>query len=118
MPYGTNAFTDRYNDYKQPTVIDYDKSVTVGSLLNVDNLPIDDILNTHKKDVEEAYTEILSFNPFFAGDKYTTFTTVVDKKLVWDEKKIEELKNNSDWLFMFRKHLKKAKAKFVSNKKL
>ena len=117
MPYGTNAFTDRYNDYKQPTVIDYDKSVAVGSLLDVDNLPAEEILNTHKKDVEEAFAEILSFNPFYAGDKYASFTMVADKKLIWNEKKIGELKDNSDWLFMFRKHLNKAKAKFVSNKK-
>lgn len=117
MPYGTNAFTDRYNDYKQPTVIDYDKSVAVGSLLNKENLPVEEILNTHKKDIEEAFEEILNFNPFFAGDRYSNFTMVSDKKLIWDKKKIEELKENSDWLFSFRKYLNNAKTKFVSNKK-
>lgn len=117
MPYGTDSFTDRYGDYKQPTVIDYDKSIADGSLVDVSNLSVEDTLNTHKNDIEEVYKEILSFNPFFAGERYISFVQSVQGKLAWNVAKINELKDNSDWLFSFRKHLNRAKANFVLNKK-
>ena len=116
MPYGTESFTDRYGDYKQPTVIDLDQSSKI--VINPLSDSIDDIIEQYKSDIELTIKEILSTNAFFAGKKYLTLTQSIDGKLAWNITKINEMKENSDWLFNLRKHLTKAKKEFILNKKL
>lgn len=116
MPYGTDSFTDRYGDFKQPTVIDYDQS-TNKVLMESSILFGEESIEQHKKDVEDILKEILEINPFFAGQRYMNFVFSNNGKLAWDTKKVEEMKSNSDWLYTLRKHLNKAKVKFISNKK-
>jgi hypothetical protein len=116
MPYGTDSFTDRYGDYKQPTVIDYDQSaakVVVNS-----NLSVEESLTIHNADVEFALEEILSTNPFYAGNRYIDFVHSVGGKLAWNKDKINEMKSNTDWLLCLRQYLTKAKKKFIANKNL
>lgn len=115
MSYGTNSFTDRYGDFKQPTVIDYDQST---SKVVISPLSIEECLKQHEKDIELILNEILETDAFFGGNRYLAFTQATNGKLVWNSDKIKEMKSNSDWLFTLRKHLNKAKNKFISNKKL
>ncbi len=116
MPYGTEAFTDRYGDFKQPTVIDYDQS-TNKVLMNSPDLSVEESLKKHQEDIANILKEVLEINPFFAGERYRNFVYSNNGKLAWDTKKIDEMKSNLDWLFSFRKYLNKAKVKFISNKK-
>lgn len=118
MPYGTEPFTDRYGDYKQPTVIDYDQ-INNKVAVNPQNLPVDEILEQHQKDVEDVLKEIVvNYNPYYAGERYKDFVLTKDTKLAWNIKKIDEMKSNSDWLFNFKRYLSKAKFKHISNNKL
>jgi len=116
MPYGTDSFTDRYGDYKQPTVVDYDQSTN--KIVVSSDLSVEESLNKHKEDVESALKEILETNPFHAGNRYMEFVLSDNGKLAWNTKKIEEVKSNSDWLFTLRQYLNKAKKKFIANKNL
>ncbi len=116
MPYGTDSFTDRYGDFKQPTVIDYDQS-TNAVVSNPSHLSPEEVLKKHQEDKELVLKEILEFNPFFAGSRYLEFTYSDNGKLAWNLKKIEEVKSNLDWLFSLRKYLNKAKLNFSLNKK-
>ncbi len=116
MPYGTDAFTDRYGDYKQPTVVDYDQDAKKVNI-NPQNIS-PEFIEQHKKDVEDIFQEILSINPFHAGTRYIDFVVSINGKLAWNVEKIQEMKSNSDWLFTFRKYLNKSKNNFISNKNL
>jgi hypothetical protein len=115
MPYGTEAFTDRYGDFKQPTIVDYDQADNEVAFNSISSA--DDIIQ-HNKDIELVYQEILAINPFHAGDRYLPFVQSFDGKLVWNIKKIDDMKTNSDWLFSFRKFLNKAKIEFSLKNKL
>lgn len=112
MPYGTDSFTDRYGDYKQPTVIDYDKNLENLNYAGIPNLSVEESLKIHSDDIESTLKEILEFNPYFAGDRYRNFISSQDSKLVWNIPKINEMKSNSNWLFTLRKYLNKAKKEF------
>ena len=114
MPHGTDSFTDRYGDFKQPTVIDYDQS---NSIVVISPLSVEECLNQHEQDINLILKEILETDAYFGGNRYLVFTEAINGKLVWNSKKIEEMKSNSDWLFTLRKYLNKAKTKFISNKK-
>lgn len=116
MPYGTEPFTDRYGDYKQPTVIDYDQSTN--KVVVSSNLSVEESLKKHNEDIEFVLKEILETNPFFAGERYVNFVYSNNGKLAWNIKKIEEMKSNSDWFFTLRKYINKAKNKFILNKNL
>jgi len=115
MPYGTEAFTDRYGDYKQPTVIDYDQA---DNEVAFNSISSENDIAQHNKDIEEVYQEILSINPFHGGDRYLPFVHSVNGKLAWNTKKIDEMKSDSDWLFSLRKYLNKAKLEFSLKNKL
>ena len=112
MPYGTDSFTDRYGDYKQPTVIDYDVSNKV-----VCNPQLSDLdLKKHEEDIAIILKEIFNTNAYFAGQRYISFTYAKDNKLQWDENKIKEMSTDTDWLFSFRKYIIKAKNSFILKK--
>ena len=117
MPYGTEPFTDGYGDFKQPTVIDYDKKVnnTYGkSPYQTSEEEKKEILDQFKKDQEEAYLAILHTNPFYAGGNYDYIITTKDGKLVWDAKKLDELKSNIDWLYTLLRFLNKRKSTLIN----
>lgn len=117
MAYGTDAFTDRYGDYKQPTVIDYDKELAINQGVT-NSIPEESAKNIadHNEDKESILKEVLSLNPLFAGERYKDFYQAVNQKLVWKEDKIKEMSSDSDWLFNLRKYLTKAKKNFFQNK--
>lgn len=117
MPYGTDSFTDRYGDYKQPTVIDYEKNLEVDKYADRPLPSVKESLKDHQQDMEDILKEILSINPLFAGDRYISFVYSNNGKLAWNITMIDKMRENSDWLFTLRKYLNKAKSKFISNNK-
>jgi ligand-binding sensor protein len=109
MPYGTDAFTDGYGDFKQPTVVDYDISTTV---VNTPILSEEDrkkIIDQYKKDQEDTLKEILDTNPYYAGEVYKHLVFAKDNKLAWDTAKILALKDDATWLYNFNRYLTKNK---------
>lgn len=110
MSYGTDAFTDGYGDFKQPTVVDYDKILTLG-----DNVPIlsdedrKKVEEQFKKDQEDALSNILNTNPYYAGEYYRYLVFAKDDKLIWDKVKIESLKEDVNWLYTLSRYLDKKK---------
>lgn len=117
MAYGTEPFTDGYGDYKQPTVIDYDRKVnnTFGNKpYQTTKEEKEQILTQYQKDQEEALREILESNPVFAGDFYQHLTIAINNKLSWNFEKINELKSNVDWLYGLKRFLNKKKDEFYS----
>lgn len=110
MPYGTEPFTDGYGDYKQPTIIDYEKNLQ--DIKSISKFPKEDevkILDQYNADQEAAFKKISEINPVYGGLKYQFLTTVVNNKITWDLKKITELKSNVDWFYDFCRYLEKRK---------
>lgn len=106
MAYGTNSFTDRYGDFKQPTVIDYD----ISSVIRFSSESItEDILKEFEENKLSTIENILKTNPVFGGVKYQHLTAAVDGKLIWNKSKILELSSNIDWLYALNRYIKKNK---------
>lgn len=117
MAYGTEPFTDGYGDYKQPTIVDYDKRVNNTFGKNPHNTSKEEkerIFSQYEEDQKDALQQILETNPVFAGEIYQHLTQAVNGKLVWNVDKINELKINVDWLYMLRRWLDKQKELFHS----
>lgn len=116
MPYGTDAFTDGYGDFKQPTVIDYDKSEStkfIDSILSEEDKK--EMEDQFKKNQQAALDNILSTNPYYAGDYYRYLVFAKDNKLVWDVAKIHSLKEDVNWLYTLSRYLdKKKKQKIIT----
>lgn len=109
MPYGTDAFVDGYGDFKQPTVIDYDKQIVDGSSYHSTPEQKQKILEQYESDQHQILQEILDINPVFGGPDYQHLTFAKDNKLHWNIDKINTLKENVDWLYEFARVLKKRK---------
>lgn len=114
MPYGTDAFEDRFGDYKQPTVVDYDQSKA--KVVSNPHQPSESDVLKHDEDIENTLKEILAINPVYGRSRYLSFTCSVNGKLSWDLAKIEKLKSDSNWLFTFRKFLIKAQTNLFLKK--
>lgn len=115
MPYGTDSFTDRYGDYKQPTVIEYDKDlITVGSVTEISK----EEKEKYKSLIDSIIKNVLTINPFFAKEKYQELVLSKDNKVMWNKEKLYEMSKNLDWLFNFKTYLDKCKNKYYSNNNL
>lgn len=117
MPYGTDAFVDGYGDYKQPTVVDYDKRVedsTVNKLRPSTPEEKKEILKQFQIDQENILKEILEINPLFAGELYQYLVIAVNNKLAWNIEKINSLKGDVDWLYNLRRYLNKRKQSLIT----
>lgn len=107
MPYGTDPFIDGSGDYKQPTIIDYDKRNNTPLPPYIENK--EEILSKFEKEKEEALNEVLSINPVYGGLDYNHLTSAVNGKLVWNTSKINELKDDTTWLYNLLRYLRKKK---------
>lgn len=113
MAYGTNAFTDGYGDYKQPTVFDYDKDVnnTHGKSPYLSEEEKEQVLQQLNSDKELVLSKVFAFNPVYGGVKYNHLTYAINGKLAWNKEKILELKEDLDWLYEFYRYLKNREKK-------
>lgn len=113
MAYGTKAFTDGYGDYKQPTVLDYDQEVnnTFVKPPTLSSQEIEEYLKQLNTDKESVLSKVLLFNPVYGGAKYNHLTQAINGKLVWNTVKIQELKEDLDWLYEFYRYLKNREKK-------
>ena len=109
MPYGTQPFTDGYGDYKQPTIIDYDRKTSINKSPDLTQEEKEQVLNQYKQDQKEALDNILSTNPMYGGEIYQHLTLAKEGKLIWDVKKIDSLKSDVDWLYRLDRYLSKRK---------
>lgn len=110
MAYGTEPFTDGYGDYKQPTIVDYDKKLAVNvPRSSASKEEAEATLKQFKRDQEEALAEILECNPYLGGEQYQHLVFSDNGKLVWDVTKINALKDDVDWLYSFSRYVRKRK---------
>lgn len=117
MAYGTEPFTDGYGDFKQPTVVDYDKKVnnTYGASPYVSTPEEkEQVLKQFQIDQDNTLSEILNTNPFHAGTLYQYLVYAKDNKLTWDIAKINDLKSDVDWLYTFARYLGKSRDRLIT----
>lgn len=116
MPYGTDPFTDRYGDFKQPTVVDYDNNI-INNIVNVYN-PSDEekkkVSEQYKEDQNRILASILDANPVYAGEAYQHLVCSVNSKLAWNTEKINLLKENADWLYTLYRYIKRRKKMLIN----
>lgn len=97
MAYGTQPFTDRNGDYKNPTIIDINKEY--GKKKSYELPLVDEKQLTRSKDELKAYKEeqikfILSTNPFHVATEYPHLILRENNKLNWDSQVVTELCND------------------------
>lgn len=99
MSEGKGAFTDRYGDYKQPSIIDMDKeygkkkSYEKGIILEGDTYK-EDLVNWRK----ESLSFILDNNPFYLATEFSDFILREEGKLVWNKPLVTEACKNDKLL--------------------
>lgn len=88
MAWGTDAFTNRDGDYKQPTIIDLDKEYGKKKAYEkpmIDNSTYKEELIQWRKDTIDF---ILKSNPFFLAKEFDHLIKRENNKLEWDVDKL------------------------------